>query len=351
MNTTSKKYFNYHRTNTDPNKIIKLKTKLFHDFYYKIEKKSPIKYNSNKKYSINFRPNINDSYNLLRNKYIKKNYSFSFKNIQKDFYEKKNLHNNSINNYFDNSLLINNNRDRNKDANINKCDNSYLFTTKPVIYESTIKENKKININLIDAKNEILDKNKNENLKIKFEHLLDIALKNDNNNNNNGNKINTSVKNKNNIIEIKKFVNVEKVIEKIRNKNRKILFKKKIELNMPHKRVVNVNNIKRSLNQKLFEKLNDSHLTKSINLNTKIKKIRSFKNCFMHLNDDIYYKKNVSNNNSYILNIQNIYRSNSKIDFNKRMINDENNKNIINTQNKSKIKIKLKNLKNELSFF
>lgn len=350
MNTTSKKYFNYHRTNTDPNKIIKLKTKLFHDFNYKNEQNSPMKYNSTKKYTINFKPNINDYYNLLRNKYIKKNYSFSFKDIQKDFYEKKNLQNNSINNYFDNSLLLNNNRDKNKDANINKCDNSYLFTTKPVIYESTIKENKKIDINLIDVKNEILDKNKNENLKIKFEHLLDIALKNENNNNN-GNRINIGAKNKNNIVEIKKFVSVEKVIEKIRNRNRKILFKKKIELNMPHKRVVNVHKIKRNLNQKLFEKLNDSHLNKSINLNTKSKKMKSFKNCFMHLNDDIYYKNNLSNNNSYILNIQNIYRSNSKIDFNKRMINDENNKNIINTQNKSKIKIKLKNLQTELSFF
>ena len=343
MNTTSKKYFNYHRTNTDPNKIIKLKTKLFHDFNYKNEQNSPMKYNSIKKYTINFKPNINDYYNLLRNKYIKKNYSFSFKDIQKDFYEKKNLQNNSINNCFDNSLLLNNNRDKNKDANINKCDNSFLFTTKPVIYESTIKENKKIDINLIDVKNEILDKNKNENLKIKFEHLLDVAFKNENNNNN-GNKI------KNNNIEIQKFVNIEKVIEKIRNKNRKILFKKKIELNMPYKRVVNTRDIKRSLNQKLLEKLNDSHLNKSINLNPKIKKNESFKNCFIHLND-INYKKNLSNNNSYILNIQNIYRSNSKIDYNKRMINDENNKNIINTKNRSKIKIKLKYIKTELSFF
>ena len=339
MNTSSKKYYNYRRTNTDPNKIIQLKTKLFNDFNYKIQQNSPIKFNSNKKYTINIKPNIKDYYNLLKNKYIKNNNSFSFNNIQKDLKEKKNATNNSIINCLDNSLLLNNKR--NKDTN--KSDNNYLYMTKPVIYESTIKDNKKININLVDVKNEILDKNKNENLKIKFEHLLDVAFKNENNNNN-GNKI------KNNNIEIQKFVNIEKVIEKIRNKNRKIIFKKKIELNMPHKRVVNTKDIKRSLNQKLLEKLNDSHLNKSINLNPKIKKNESFKNCFTHLND-INYKKNLSNNNSYILNIQNIYRSNSKIDYNKRMINDENNKNIINTKNRSKIKIKLKYLKTELSFF
>ena len=128
--------------------------------------------------------------------------------------------NDSIN-CFDSSLFINNNR--NKD--INKSDNNYLYMTKPVIYELTIKDNKKININLTVVKSEILDKNKNENLKIKFEHLLDIALKNENNNNN-SNRINKSMKNNN--IEIKSFVNIEKVIEKIRNKNRKILFKKKL---------------------------------------------------------------------------------------------------------------------------
>ena len=68
MNTSSKKYFNYRRTNTDPNKILKLKTKLFHDFNYKNHKNSPNKFNSIKKYTINFKLNINDYYKLLRNK-------------------------------------------------------------------------------------------------------------------------------------------------------------------------------------------------------------------------------------------------------------------------------------------
>ncbi len=340
MNTSSKKYYNYRRTNTDPNKIIQLKTKLFNDFNYKIQQNSPIKFNSNKKYTINKKPNIKDYYNLLKNKYIKNNNSFSFNNIQKDLKEKKNATNNSIINCLDNSLLLNNKR--NKDTN--KSDNNYLYMTKPVIYESTIKDNKKININLVDVKNEILDKNKNENLKIKFERLLDVALKNENNNGGKNNKI------KNNI-EIKKFVNIEKVIEKIRNKNRKILFKKKIELNMPYKRIVSVQKIKKNLNEKLFEKLNNSCLNKSINLKNNDKKNKSFKNSFLHLNHDINYKRNLSNNNSYILNIQNIYRSNSKIDFNKKIINDENNKNFYNTQNRSKINYKLKYLKTELNFF
>ena len=246
MNTSSKKYYNYRRTNTDPNKIIQLKTKLFNDFNYKIQQNSPIKFNSNKKYTINIKPNIKDYYNLLKNKYIKNNNSFSFNNIQKDLKEKKNATNNSIINCLDNSLLLNNKR--NKDTN--KSDNNYLYMTKPVIYESTIKDNKKININLVDVKNEILDKNKNENLKIKFEHLLDVAFKNENNNNN-GNKI------KNNNIEIQKFVNIDNQINNINYTSR---FQ-----NIDNESSLFGSKEKNSFNEYLYMKQKIKELTEEIN--------------------------------------------------------------------------------------
>ena len=344
MNSSTNKYFNYQRTNTDPNinKKIKIKAKLLNDFNNKIHLNSPIKYNSIQKYPKKNKSKINDYYNLIRSQYVKKNYSFSFQNGQQMFCEKKNMPNNSmnINNLFENSFIAYNNKSIYENNLFNKK-NNLAYASKVNNDNST-----NISINLVNElkKSKILDNNKNDNLKVKFERLLDVALKNENNNGGKNNKI------KNNI-EIKKFVNIEKVIEKIRNKNRKILFKKKIELNMPHKRIVNVQKIKKNLNEKLFEKLNDSHLNKSINLKNNVKKNKSFKNSFMHLNHDINYKRNLSNNNSYILNIQNIYRSNSKVDYNKKIINDENIKNFYNTQNRSKINYKLKYLKTELSFF
>ena len=157
---------------------------------------------------------------------------------------------------------------------------------------------------------------------------------------------------------------MEMTIERIRNKNRKEIFKKKIDLNIPGRRKKinkNLRTTKKNLSLKLLEKLNKSQAYKSINCkDNKLyhdKRNKSFINSFINLNNDINCKrKNYNNDNSFkmILNTQNIYRPNSIIDYNKKIIEKENNEPNIknyNNKNESKMKHKLKYLRADLNFF
>ena len=166
-----------------------------------------------------------------------------------------------------------------------------------------------------------------------------------------------------NNIDSKRFHRMEMTIERIRNKNRKEIFKKKIDLNIPGRRIINrnVKSTKKHLSIKLYEKLNKSQLYKSKNYKDyvlfKEKRNNSFKNSFMHLNKEFNFKRNnLNNDNSFkmILNTQYIYRPNSIVDYNKKIIEKENNNpnfQKYNNKNESKVKHKLKYLRADLKFF
>lgn len=362
MKTNQKKTFSYKETDTEPNANLKMKTK-YNLFTYNTHKKSPINFLSNNTISSINKSHftkLNSCYNNSRNNYMKKNNSFSFITNPKLLWKKRSQSriNNSIN-FFDNSNITNENK--------SIYDGSFLNITKPILNESKMNDNKNQNLPHNFKINKLLDnKNNNSNkLKTKFEKLIDLALKTEN----------KDSKIKNNI-KTKKLSNIEMTIERIRNKNRTEIFKKKIEINIPNRRVItnNIESIKKNLSQKLFDKLNKSQIYSSNDFNDPIcfgnKRNKSFKNSFMHLNEDFNYKRTrLNNTNCYnrILNTQNIYRPNNKIDYYKKMVenksidkNDESfinlytnisNNSIINNKNFPDIKYKLKNLTSDLKFF
>ena len=362
MKTNQKKSFSHKEAYTEPNANLKIKTK-YNLFNYNTHNKSPINFlprdTSSSHNKSQFRK-LNSYYNNSRNNFMRKNNSFSFKTNQQFLWKKRSQSRiNSSLNFFDNSIITNENK--------SIYDASFLNITKPILNESKITDNKNQNLPHNFKINKLLDnRNNNSNkLKTKFEKLIDLALKNEN----------KDCKIKNNI-KTKKLTNIEMTIERIRNKNRTEIFKKKIEINIPNRRVINNNieSIKKNLSQKLFDKLNKSQNYSSNNFNDTIcfgnKRNKSFKNSFMHLNEDLNYKRaRLNNSNCYnrILNTQNIYRPNNKIDYYKKMVenksvekNDESfiniytnnsNNNIINNKNYPDIKYKLKNLTSDLKFF
>jgi len=362
MKTNQKKSYSYKEAFAEPNANLKIKTK-YNLFTYKSHSKSPINFLSN---DTNSRINksqfkkLNSYYNNSRNNFMRKNNSFSFKTNPQFLWKKRSQSriNNSLN-FFDTSNITSENK--------NIYDSSFLNITKPILNESKLNDNKNQNLPQNFKINKLLDnRNNNSNkLKTKFEKLIDLALKTEN----------KDGKIKNNI-KTKKLSNIEMTIERIRNKNRTEIFQKKIEINIPNRRIItnNIESIKKNLSQKLFEKLNKSQIYSSTNLNDTIsfgnKRNKSFKNSFMHLNEDFNYKRaRLNNGNCYnrILNTQNIYRPNNKIDYYKKMVenkrvdkNDENfinlytnisNNNFINNKNYPDIKYKLKNLTSDLKFF
>lgn len=363
MYSQYKKDFTYENTKTEPNYKIQLNKKFFNEFSYKPRNKSPFETMQNKEnISLNFSKSLYQKnktiYNndISPNKYFDKDYSFTFwNNPEKLFLNRKNkkVMNKSFN-ITENSFLTNTNQSTYE----NKCS---FTTTKSFIKNDSKINNTKINDNLKHSNltndfkiSKLLD-NRNNKLKSKIDNLLNLALKNE--------KYNNKFFNFQNNIEGKNIHRMEMTIERIRNNNRKEIFKKKIGLNIPARRKIN-NNIKskkKNLSKKLFDKISKSQLYKSTNYKNNAfyqeKRNRSFKNSFIYLNNDINYKnKSVTKNNSYkmILNTQNIYRPNSKIDYNKKIIEKEKSqpkmKNY-NYKNDSKIKHRLTYLRADLNFF
>lgn len=345
MNSCFQKDYPYETTKTEPNYKIKLNERFFNELNYNIRKISPFRNIENKE-NINFNQNIYHN-NNPKNKYLQKNYSYSFVNNPKDLFLKKKFLNKS-NNMFENSSLMANN---NKSIYENKY---YLNKSKSIIFDdSKINNNLKTQDLTYDFKISKLlnNNNKNNKLKNKIDNLLDLALK----------KNKTIIKIKNNN-ETNNMHRMEMTIERIRNINRKELFKKKIHLNLPGKRIITngIKSKKRKISEKLFEKINKSQLSKSINYKDNSfyqdKRNKSFKNSFIHLNNNFnFITKKFNRDNSFkmILNNQNIYRPNSKIDYNKKLIENEKNQQAFKNYHKSesKIKYKLKHLRADLNFF
>ena len=353
MNSCYQNDYAYKRTKTESNKKIKINKKLYKQL------DNPRKYSpfSNIQNQDNFnKTNQNYYNNYSSKKYYETDYSFSsFNNTENLFLKKKGKNINKSFNIFENSFITNNNKSINEN-------NFYSSINKSFISYESKKDNNFKNFNLRnDFKiNKIIENNnQNNKLKTKFENLLDLALKNEENKNKNKSFLYL----KNNI-DSKRFHRMEMTIERIRNKNRKEIFKKKIDLNIPGRRKKinkNFRTIKKNLSLKLLEKLNKSQTYKSINYKDNMlyhdKRNKSFINSFINFNNDINYKrKNFKNENSFkmILNTQNIYRPNSIIDYNKKIIEKENNEPNIknyNNKNESKMKHKLKYLRANLNFF
>ena len=337
MNSSSKIYFSYEKINTEPNDNYKKDKPLYNDYKYNPNKNNHIK----KEYKTNKSIENNNS-NIIIHNYLEKKNSFSY-NIKQDnlLLKKSNKILNKSLNVFDNSLILNNNKKyilkNEKSPLINKTKNNDNDNS----FNISITNGFKIN-------NILNNKNRNNKLKTKFENLLDLALKNYDDNKKN-------IKKLDNKVEIRNMAKLEMIIDKIRNKNRKEIFKKQMELNILCKRSLNNNNIeqiKEKLNKKLFEQ----NLYKSINYKnndcSKNKRNKSFKNSFIYLNDIKYSNNTLKKNNSFnlILKTQNIYRPNSKLDYNKKIIENEKNE-MYCSRNEMKFKTKIKFLRTDLSFF
>lgn len=364
MHSSYQKDLTYETIKTEPNYKMKINKSLFNNFNYKSRKNSPFERMQNKEnISLNYskslyQKNNKSNYNndISPNKYFDKDSSFSFwNNPEKLFLKRKNkkIMNKSFN-IIDNSFLTNTNQ--------STYENKYSFTTNKsfIINDTKINDNLKHSNLTNDFKISKLLDNKNNKLKSKIDNLLDLALKNEKYNNKN---TNNKLFNFQNNIEGKNIHRMEMTIERIRNKNRKEIFKKKISLNIPARRKINngIKSKKKNLSKKLFEKISKLQLYKSINYKNnnfyQEKRNKSFKNSFIYLNNDINYKnKSVNKDNNYkmILNNQNIYRPNSKIDYNKKIIEKEKSqpkmKNY-NYKNDSKIKHRLTYLRADLNFF
>jgi len=363
MYSQYQKSFAYESTKTEPNYKIKLNKRFFNDFSYKSRDISPFDKMQNKEnISLNFSKSLYKKnktiYNsdISPNKYCDKDYSFTFlNNPEKLFLNRKNtkIMNKSVN-IMENSFLTNTNQSTYE----NKCS---FTTTKFYIKNDSKINNTKINDNLKHSNltndfkiSKLLD-NRNNKLKSKIDNLLNLALNNE--------KYNKKFFNFQNNIEGKNIHRMEMTIERIRNNNRKEIFKKKIGLNIPARRKINNSNKskKKSLSKKLFDKINKSKLYKSTNYKNNVfyqeKRNNSFKNSFIFLNNDINYKnKSVNKDNSHkmILNTQNVYRPNSKIDYNKKIIEKEKSQPKLknyNYKNGSKIKHSLTYLRTDLNFF
>ena len=350
MNSCYQNDYTYKRTKTESNKKIRINKRL----YKKLDNPRKFSPFSNIQIHDNFNKTNQNYYNSYSsNKYYETDYSFSsLNNTENLFLKKKGKNINKSFNIFDNSFITNNNKNINENNYYSNINKSFIN------YESKIDNNfKNFNIRNDFKINKIIENNnQNNKLKTKFENLLDLALKNEENKN----KSFLYLKNN---IDSKRFHRMEMTIERIRNKNRKEIFKKKIDLNIPRKRITNKNfrASKKNLSMKLLEKLNKSQTYKSINYKENMlyhdKRNKSFITSFIHLNNDINYKrKNLNNDNSFkmILNTQNIYRPNSIIDYNKKIIEKENTEPNIknyNNKNESKMKYKLKYLRADLNFF
>ena len=352
MNSNLTKSYNFQNIYTESNENLRSQKILNKKYTLNNIKNSPTKniYNNRNSYNIYKTPykKMNNSYINLKSNISKNNNSFSFITSTQEnlLWKKKNKkYNNKSPNFFDSSIKTNS---RNKSI----YETNNLNKTKPLFYESKKLINPKNSNPEKDFKMNILLNNKQNNnkLKRKFDHLLDLALKKDN-------KIKKH-------FEIKKLSNMEMTIERIRNQNRIKLFKKKVELNIPNRRRLTnkVESIKKNLSQKLFSKLNYSQIYNSNNFNSNInllnfpnKRNQSFKDSFLYLNDDIFFKnERLNDNNCYnrILNTQNIYRPNRKLDYYRRMIENENfEQNGIYNRNNTNLKYKLKYLTTELKFF
>jgi hypothetical protein len=250
-------------------------------------------------------------------------------------------------NLMENSTLLND----------NSYENINYFRKKksPVFNNEKINNSNSINSYFSNAIiNKILgNKNRNINnkLKNKFENLLDLTL---NNNNKSSINNNSYILPKFNNIETQKINKIERTIEKIRNKNKKEIFKKQIEINILGRKKISTNkSIKKDLSQNFLGKGNKISLYKSINLKDinfcRIKRNKSFIDNFINKRKNIIKNNNIKN----ILNTQDIYRPNSKVDFSKKIIENEKKerKNSYNFKNLSKIKFRLNHLRTDLKFF
>ena len=159
----------------------------------------------------------------------------------------------------------------------------------------------------------------------------------------------------------KKFKLVEMKIHNIRNKNNNNIFQKNLMKNLCYRirKNNNLEGIKKDLKKKLGQKICNSFLNETINLKTKNK----FTSSFIHLNKDV-----INNNNkiqrgkscfNLLLNKQNVYKSNSGLDYFKTNLEKEiqdagKNKNTIhffNIPREKKIGYRLKCMKADLKFF
>lgn len=340
MNSTFKSSFSYEKNNTEPNKNLILEKTRSNGINYKSYLNNQIKNRHKKNKSINY----ND---ISTSNYLENNSVFFNPEKEKILFHKNNQNvSNKSTNLFENTEILNYTY---KKINLKKKGKS------PLIYDAKNNDNS-FNLNLTSGyniKNILNNKNRNNKLKMKFENLLDLAMKNYNDKK----KINKLE----NVVEAGKMAKMEMTIERIRNKNRKQIFKKQMELALFCKRKknnTNINLIKEKLNKKLIGKLNDSNLYKSTTnfINYDLynnKRNTSFKRSFTHLNSEI------NNNNQFLkkysssklmLNSQNIYKPNSKLDYNKKT--SENEKNGIYSGNSNmKFKNRLKFLKTDLKFF
>lgn len=355
MNPTLSKSYSFKVKHFESNEKLNLKKLIYeNDYNLNAQKYSPSKYIYNNRDSSTNKASTKKMkyYNNSKNNILKKNNSSSLLTSTQESIIWKKKPKNSMNkslNFFESSIITNeNNKSIYELNNLNK--------TKPLYYESKKNINtKNSNIKKDFKINNILNSKKSNNkLKRKFEHLLDLALKNDDKNGKIKNNIGTGG-----------LSNMEMTIERIRNQNRTQIFKKKIELNIPNrkKKSNNIESIKKNLSQKLFENVSNSQIYQFMNFNNNAsvqnKRNKSFKNSFIYLNDDINYKRErLNNNNCYnmILNTQNIYRPNTKLDYYRKMVENEKiqqkeNKYLYDNKNCSNIKYKLKYLTADLKFF
>jgi len=212
MSSFLKSYFTYGNTFTEPNAKLKKKKNIFHKLDYNEKgdnnysqflayKKNIVNTNENKSFI------SNSNFNVTRKTSKIKNKSFSFASNQRKIFSKKKakfLENYPIN---DTSLSKTNNLTTNETS-----DNNNLFWKE---------SNHKNNINNFNITNDftinklINNKIYNNRLRLKFDRLLELSIKNNNNN-----KIIRPI-----IEESKKLAKLEMTIDKIRNKNRKEIFK------------------------------------------------------------------------------------------------------------------------------
>lgn len=345
MNASRKKKFLNKNTLIEENENLKKNNGIYNTFNYNTYQNNLLNELSNFNKSVN--QLINEKSNLSRNYFLKRNLSHSYMNGKENLLilKKEKQPINKSFNLMENSTLLND----------NSYENINYFRKKksPIFNNEKINNSNSINSYFSNAIiNKILgNKNRNNKLKNKFENLLDLTL---NNNNKSSINNNSYILPKFNNIETQKINKIERTIEKIRNKNKKEIFKKQIEINILGRKKISTNkSIKKDLSQNFLGKGNKISLYKSINLKDinfcRIKRNKSFIDNFINKRKNIIKNNNIKN----ILNTQDIYRPNSKVDFSKKIIENEKKerKNSYNFKNLSKIKFRLNHLRTDLKFF
>ena len=342
MNASHKRYFLNKNALTEENENLKKNKGIYKTYDSNILKTNLINNISNLNKSVNQVTNEK----LSKNYFLKKNLSYScIKDKENVIISKKDKKTfNKSFNLLENSFLTNDNK-------ISYENNHFFRKTKsPIFNKEEILGNSNNSFITSSIINKIQDnKNRNNKIKMKFENLLDLTLNNNININNNSYILPKFKK-----IETQNINKFERTIEKIRNKNKKEMFKKKIEINILGRRKANnIKLIKNGLNLNLLRETNKINLYKSINFKDikfcKIKRNKSFIGNFINKGKNMIKNNSIKN----LLNAQDIYKPNSKVDYNKKIIENENKerKNSYNSKNLSKIKFRLKHLRTDLKFF